>query len=179
MMGIVIIGLVEFVRKKKGREAVTKILNGSGLTLTSIQEQRIYPNDTFKMIFNNAIEVTQLDKDQFEKEWAKFMTNIVQDKFKGFFDNSKNARELLTKVPDIHFKVFPMIVGHQVKKIVIKDSGDDYITYSYTSPNHLCIFLRTLAQEVLDAYNQNGTIEELQCQKDGAESCRVKVTFNS
>jgi hypothetical protein len=177
MMGIIIIGLIEFVRKKKGREAVSKVLEGSGLTTASIQEQRIYPNDTFQTIFNNSIEATQMDQDLFEQEWAKFMTNIVQEKFTGFFDSSENARELLAKVPDIHFKVFPMIVGNQVKKIVIKESGDDYITYSYTSSNHLCIFLKTLAEEVLNAYNQEGTIEELQCQKEGADSCEVKVTF--
>jgi hypothetical protein len=178
MMGIIIIGLIEFVHKKKGREAVTKVLEGTGLTPSLIQEQLIYPEDAFQEVYNKAIEISEMDKDEFEKEWAKFMTNIVHNKFTGFFESSNNAQELLAKVPDIHFKVFPTIVGHQVQKINIKETGDNHIVYSYTSPNHMCIFLRTIAQEVLNAYNQEGTIEELQCQKDGAPSCDIKVTFH-
>jgi len=178
MMGIIIIGLIEFVHKKKGREAVSKVLGNTGLTPSLIQEQLIYPEEAFQELLKNAVEITGMDENEFETEWAKFMVNLVHNKFTGFFESSGNARELLTKVPDIHFKVFPTILGHQIQKINIKESDDDHIVYSYTSPNRMCIFLKTLAIEVLNAYDQKGTVEELQCQKNGASSCDVKVTFH-
>jgi hypothetical protein len=165
------------VHKKKGREAVTKVLEGTGLTPSLIQEQLIYPEEAFQELLKNAAEITGMSTDEFETEWAKFMVNLMHNKFTGFFESSDSALVLLSKVPDIHFKVFPTIVGKQVEKINIKESDDDHILYTYTSPNQMCIFLKTLAQEVLDQYKQEGTIEELQCQKDGATSCDVKVTF--
>ncbi len=177
MMGIIIIGLIEFVHKKKGREAVTKVLGKTGLTPSLIQEQLIYPEEAFQELLKNAAEITDMSTDEFETEWARFMVNLMHNKFTGFFESSDSALDLLSKVPDIHFKVFPMIVGKQVQKINIKEKDDNHIIYSYTSPNHMCIFLKTLAQEVLDVYKQEGTIEELQCQKDGATSCDVEVTF--
>ena len=85
MMGIIIIGLIEFVHKKKGREAVTKVLEGTGLTPSLIQEQLIYPEEAFQELLKNAAEVTEMSIDEFETEWAKFMTSLVHSKFTGHF----------------------------------------------------------------------------------------------
>ena len=88
MMGIIIIGLVEFVRKKFGNEGVDKLLEGSDFTPSSIQPERIYSEEVFQMLFQNAAKVTGLSRDELEVEWARFMAGLVQVKMK---DNATKA----------------------------------------------------------------------------------------
>ena len=142
MMGIIIIGLVEFVKKKRGSDGVDKLFERSDLTVASIRPEKIYTEETFQELLDNAIRVTGLSRDELEVEWAKFMVKLVQDKFPIFFERTRTARELLVQIPDIHFTVFPTIQGNQTQKITIKEYGPDYITYQYESPNNLCKFMK-------------------------------------
>ena len=178
MMGIVLVGLAEFVQRKKGKEAVTEVFKGSGVNPSSIMEQMIYPEETFMVLFKKASEVTGIEPHEFQIEWGRFMSKMMNDKFPVFSESSGTAIELLEKVPEIHFKVFPTIVGKQTQKIYIKESGKNYIVINYESPNGLCTFMKAMIDEVVKKYDEQASIVETRCVRKNDLSCEIKVLFH-
>lgn len=177
MMGVILIGLSEFVKKKKGKLAVEEVFKGSGVNPSSIMEQRIYPEETFQALFKKASEVVETDPHELQIEWGRFMAKMVNNKFPVFFNDAETAKGLLEKVPEIHFKVFPTIVGKQSQKMNIKESGKDYIIFEYRSPNGLCTFMKAMIDETVKKYDAKASIVETHCVRKNDPLCEVKVVF--
>jgi len=178
MMGVVLVGLAEFVKRKKGKDAVEEVFKVSGVNPANIMEQMIYPEETFVVLFKKASEITGTEPHELQIEWGRFMLRLMHEKFPAFFDGSGSAIELLEKVPEIHFKVFPTIVGRQSQKIHIKESGKGYIIFNYESPNGLCTFMKVMIDEAVKRYNEQASIVETSCVRKNDPSCEIKVMFH-
>ena len=98
--------------------------------------------------------------------------------FPAFFQKAKCARSLFELVPIIH-RQWPSAASMKnfQEKVAVIQSTPESLTLEYSSPNRLCTLLKVVAQEVLDYYDEKGSVTEIECVNAGSKSCKVKISF--
>jgi hypothetical protein len=177
MMGAICNLLIGFLEVKSDKETVEEIKKKAGLAGREFKTEQIYPEEEWQSLLNAACDVLDVDRETAEKLFAENVIGELIDKFGSYFRASDSALSLLKKVPKIHI-ILPASMGLTTQeKIKLVTNDENKIIYHYNSPNKLCIFLKTLAEQVFKYYNETGyNIVENQCIKQGADYCEIIIS---
>lgn len=175
-MGIVNNILLAFVEKEKGPDKKNDLMKKIGIT-DKYQDERIYPEVEFQKLYREAAACFSEAPEVVEDKFGKFAGQVISNTFPGYFEDAGSAKEALRRVPGHHIEL-PTLAGTPTAKLTILKETENELTYMYNSPNKLCVFLKSLVQFTLDAYQEEGTIEEPLCIKKGDDYCKVIIKFN-
>jgi predicted hydrocarbon binding protein len=177
MTGIIILCLIRFTEEKQSNSGKERLLKETGLDEEEIEPTKVYPEEVFQKLVTAFIKLFDRDIETFERQFAVYMIGILKEKFPKYFESAKNAKEFLIKVPQIHTSFATAGTGIVVEKIKIDRLEEKRLIYHYKSPNKLCIFMKTLIEQVLQLYGEKGNIIETQCMKRRKDYCEIIVEF--
>ncbi len=178
MMGLICNFLMDYAEQVGGEKSRKIVLECLGDK--TYHDGHIYPESEFQELFNLVCEVCGQRRAHAEELFGHFSARAVSEKFTGYFDRSKTARELFRIVPSIHTQ-YPVIAAYgdsvnifPTSKIIILKDEDDEMIYAYRSSNKMCKFLMAMAKRVSETcYQEKIDIQETQCTQNGAEFCRI------
>lgn len=179
MMGHINNLVVGLVRDTLGEPAVQVLFQEAGITPRRFQPELIYPEAEFQALFQAAQKVFGVDAVAAEQAFAKYFMERSPQMFPAIFELAGSARGLIERIPAIH-RNFPASAsfGDFREKVVICESTPARIVLEYTSPNLLCLTLRTVAQHCLEYFGESGAVHETGCQKLGEPCCRIVIDFH-
>lgn len=179
MMGHINNLVVELVRDALGEKAVGDLFDAAGMAPRRFQPELIYPESDFQKLFQAAQKVFGVGDADAEKAFAKYFMQRSPQMFPAIFELAGSARGLIERIPAIH-RNFPASAsfGDFREKVVICESTPARIVLDYTSPNLLCLTLRTVVGHCLEYFQETGDVHETSCQKLGDACCRIVIDFH-
>ena len=176
MHGVIFTSLRDFVGATHGADAARELFNGEPVYLLS----ESYPDERLFALVERAGELTGLDGETLLYEFGVFTAQSTFSRlYPAFFAISPSARDfLLTVETRIHELVRATIPHASPPALAIREHGDDGVAIEYTSPRHLCVLLRGLAEGTARHYGETTDITEKTCMRRGDPACTFEVRFS-
>lgn len=182
MVGLIPKILLDLVHSVGGATAVTRVKERAGVAPgKSYSISEMCQDEEWRRLLRAAIDILELSPEQAERAFAKHFLEDVKKRFPQWFRMCHSAREFLERQPAIHNSFYSGIVNQELRqnlqdKFKVEKAGDDLIVH-YRSPNQLCGVYEALGREILELYDEPGTISHDSCTRRGDEECQFRVCF--
>jgi hypothetical protein len=182
VIGVIPSLLLNFVDQNWGTEVVQQIKSDTGLPADFVFHMHIYYDDEqWRTLWNNTVKTVHMDSDTLEWEFGYYSGEALTTQFSGFMSGITSARQMIVRQPRIHNSLSMSIADPEHRKSVnekfyLEEMPDTTIMH-YASPNRMCVFYKSLAYYVAEAFNEDIEIEEHACMKHGAEECTMHIHY--
>jgi hypothetical protein len=182
MVGLICKVLIDLVRTAGGDEAVAKVMQRANVTTGSeFKLSAVYDDAQWQRLLGAACETLAVTPEQAEEAYADFFVKDALARWGTWFHMSRNSREFLMRQPAIHNSLAAG-VSEEAQRTAIADKfhiepTDSGIVTHYRSANGHCGLYKALARRIIAHYGDEAVIEELKCQKQGAEECEIHVRW--
>jgi len=182
VVGLIHVVLFDFLRRQGGDDLVRAVRQRAGISAeTSFRIDQAYPDEEWRRIFAAVCETLSMEAERVEEVFAEAFLKDVLTRFPAFFRMAKNSREFLLRQPPIHTTFMSSVVDPSIRslgeeKFSVVTDGESILT-TYRSPNGHCHLYVTLARAILAHYGDEGSVEQLECRKNGASCCTFRVTW--
>ncbi len=179
MKGIIFNLLEAFIVENLGEDKYDEIEDKCELQTTEpFVGPGSYPDEDILAIVISASDEFNISVDDFFRRWGRFCVPILAEKFPGFFEKSKTAKEFLSQVDNMHYtEVVKLYKDAVPPKFIYEDPGADKLIMHYTSERKLCHLMLGLIEGVGDQYETTIEIIQTKCLLEGDESCDIELTF--
>lgn len=139
-----------------------------------------YPDERLFALVERASTLTATPVDELVHDLGVFTAQRTFTRlYPAFFDIAESTRDfLLTIETRIHELVRATIPNAAPPQLVVRPAGEDGVSIEYTSPRHLCVLLRGLAEGTARHYGEQATIDETTCMREGAPACRFEIRLS-
>lgn len=184
MVGLIQKLLLDMVESANGPEGVRELKRRAGVPEDQIYRMdEVYSDEECMRLLAAACEVLQVSQAEAEVAYADFFFNDAKKRWPMWFKMSKNSREFLQRQPAIHngfatsFEDLELRKGINDKFSMVGTESSLVVTYR--SPNQLCGLFKTLAQWIIDYYEDEATFEEKSCMKNGDPECEIHIHWHT
>lgn len=182
MVGLIPNLLLKLIESAAGPDSVVLVLRRAGLPPDCRYElNRVYPCEEWRRLYAATLEVLGIDEDQAESLYAEYFVRDALVRFPRWFQMCRNSYEFLCLQPKIH-NVFATALQSPGERQAILDKFRTTIEPArllteYRSANRLCGLHIKLARRIAEYYGDEICVGEVQCAKQGAECCRIDVSW--
>jgi hypothetical protein len=172
----------EWVKARGGAEAVSAVKRRARVPgQKQFRLSEVYDDEEFQRLLAAGGEILGLSQSQFEDEFAAACFEDLLGRWPTFFRISRNARELLERQPAIHNSfasgaLNPLERRGITDKFRLERLENETVAH-YNSVNRLCGFYMAIARRVIGYYENQATIEELQCLRKGDPECEIHIRW--
>ncbi len=175
MLGIIMNGMVEFVKHKKGMNGVEKLKKEYGEI--NFRELKSYSIDEFARFVGAVMRVLNYtDPARFQEHFAPIVFEYLMNKYPDISKKYPDLYSFLLNIPRIHDSI-PGAFCSEIGKIRIIEANDDEkeITMEYVSPYKLDALFLTLIKESAKYYKELVDIKILSKMTESADKTVVKI----
>jgi hypothetical protein len=182
MVGLIHHIFLDWVKVRRGVEAVSEVKRRAGVPEEKVfRLSEVYDDEEFQRLLGAGGEVLGLSQSRFEDEFAAACFEDILERWPTFFRMSRDARELLERQPAIHNSfasgaLSPTARRDITDKFRLERLENETVAH-YSSVNRLCGFYMAIARRVVDYYENEATIEELQCMRKGDPECEIHIQW--
>lgn len=178
MKGIIFNMLGELVESQFGMDVwddlIEKTAPDSQGIYTSVQ---LYPDEELLAYVGAISEHTGTEAADVIRLFGHFMLGRFASIHPEFFDNH-SAKSFLKSVHDvIHVEVEKLHPDAVLPKFTYEDPDEDRLVMHYHSPRQLCHLAEGLINGCSSHYATPVQLTHDQCMHDGADTCRLELTF--
>ncbi|MEM7431063.1 MAG: heme NO-binding domain-containing protein [Pseudomonadota bacterium] len=178
MKGIVFNIFSDLVNDEFGMEVWDQLIDQTEPESMAIYTStEIYPDEELVAYVTELSRITGAEAPALIRAFGKYMMH----RFKGVhpeFMEGQTAKSMLEGVHDvIHVEVKKLHPDTLLPTFEYESSGDDQLTMIYTSPRKLCHLAEGLIEGTGEVFGEAITIDHTECMHDGADSCRLELTF--
>ncbi len=182
MIGVINSLLLDYVKQKYGESMLQELV--AHPVVPGDHQFRIdtyYSDSDWEELYHKAVNMVGIDREEFEWDFGYFCGDALVNQFPGFVKGCTGARDMITRQPKIHNAISHSLADHDAQKIVnnkfmLEEQGDKIIMH-YVSVNHMCTFYRSLATWVGEHFNEQLSINEPRCMKQGHHECEIHVQY--
>ncbi|NPA76064.1 MAG: hypothetical protein GXO25_08310 [Euryarchaeota archaeon] len=177
MLGLIMNGMVEFVRYKKGTDGVQELEKIYGKK-PNFKELKAYPDQEFAEFVKAVMSVIECDDvELFQKRFAPVVLEYLIKKYPDIPKKYPDLYSFLKGLPDIHYSIPAVFVGPENKKIALADydDGEKRVKLEYRSPNKLDTLFEELIRASAKYYKEPVEIKTISTMSSGADSTVVDV----
>jgi hypothetical protein len=182
MVGMIHRVLFDLIERVAGQDAVSRVKQRAGVAPD--QEYAIhvaYDDEEWRRLFDATLAELGLTREQAEVAFADAFISDALQRWPVWFKMSKNSQEFLLRQPAIHNSVSAGLRDTMARRSIIDkfrvEREGDALVVHYRSENRHCGLYRALARKLFEHYGDEGSIEEQQCMRDGAEECVLRVQW--
>ena len=182
MVGLIHHLFLDWVEARGGVAAVSEVKRRAGVPEQEMfRLSEVYDDEEFLRLLAAGGEVLGLSQSQFEDEFAAACFEDLLGRWPTFFRISRNARELLERQPAIHNSFASGALSPEERrgindKFRLERLEKETVAH-YKSVNRLCGFYKAIARRVIDYYENQATIEEIQCLRKGDPECEIHIRW--
>ena len=182
LVGLIHHMLLDWIKARGGVEAVSEVKRRARVPAQKqFRLSEVYDDEEFQRLLAAVGEVLGLSQSQLEDEFAAACFEDLLGRWPTFFRISRNAREFLERQPAIHNSfasgaLNPADRQGITDKFRLERLEKETVTH-YNSVNRLCGFYMAIARSVIDYYEDQATIEELQCMRKGDPECEIHIRW--
>jgi hypothetical protein len=174
--------LFDWIEARRGVEAVSEVKRRARVPgQKQFRLSEVYDDEEFQRLLAAGGEILGLGESQFEDEFAAACFEYLLERWPTFFRISRNAREFLERQPAIHNSFASGALNPQERrgitdKFRLEQLENETVAH-YSSVNRLCGFYMAVARRVIDYYENQAIIEELQCMRKGDPECEIHIRW--
>lgn len=182
MIGLITSLLFEFVEQNWGKEVALQIRADSGVPADQAFHMHTYYDDEqWRTIWRNTVQAVNMETDALEWEFGWYSGEALTTQFSGFMAGITSARQMIVRQPKIHNSLSMSIADPAHRKSInekfyLEETPDTTIMH-YASPNRMCVYYKSLAHYVAEAFNEDIQLEEHACLKHGADECTLHIRY--
>lgn len=174
-------GLRAFVVQQHGRSTWDAVKEAAGIERDQYTRMEDYPDEEFLGIYQLLVDESEATDEELQREFGQFLFGEMAEMYgRIYFDDEWGALDLIRNVEEtIHQSLKARSdSGFTPPELETESLGDHGVAVLYRSDRKLCEFGKGLIQGTATHYGADLVIEEPQCMKDGADSCRIEVHEN-
>ena len=175
MLGVIMIGIVEVVKMKRGSAGVEKLRKVYGKSL-NFKEFKNYPEEEFQRFAGLAMKIMNYSSvDEFQRGIAPPIFKFLIEKFPEIPKKYNNLYSFLTAIADVHYSIPGGF--SELRKIDAVESDPDKrkIVLKYKSPNKLDVLFLELLKTAAKYYGEKIEMTVKSKMSEGGESTVVEV----
>ena len=177
MKGIIFNLVEEVVTNDHGHDAWDDILAAADVhgAYTAVGS---YSDDELLAIVGAASRATGLSEDDVLRHVGRQSVPPLAQRYPEFFSLHRDVRTFLPSLNSvIHPEVRKLYPGAQPPHFGISNDEQGGILMEYHSHRGMCRLAEGLTLGAADHYGQSASIEHVQCKRDGAAHCVLRVTL--
>ncbi len=175
MKGIIFNLVEEVVSNDYGHDAWDDILDAADVpgAYTAVGS---YSDDDLLAIVDAASQATGMSADDVLRHVGRYSVPPLAQRFPEFFELHRGLRTFLPSLNSvIHPEVRKLYPGAQPPHFVISDDAGALLM-EYHSQRTMCHLAEGLTMGAADHYGQSVSIDHLQCTRDGAPHCLLRIS---
>ncbi|MDH4262744.1 MAG: heme NO-binding domain-containing protein [Spirochaetia bacterium] len=180
MKGIIFTYLEEFVIKNAGIEAWDTLLETTHLKTEDgvFVSPGNYPDEDLFALVAAGSKNLNLPMNDVIYAFGEFVASKYHQDYTDFFKPGMSAKTLLNSVDKIiHVEVKKLYPDVHLPQFQYEDPAPDKLVMKYFSTRKLCVLAKGLINGVGNLYNEKIEISEPLCMHNGADHCRLELTF--
>lgn len=179
MKGIVFNIFSELVETKFGLEVLDKILEKVPSDSDGVYTAAAtYSDDELFALVGALSEEVNIPVPDLVQAYGEFMFPKLVSKYPVFIKDGMTLKAFLLTVHDvIHIEVKKLYDSPSLPDFEYEDSEDGKLVMIYQSPRKLCHLSLGLIHGAAAHFNTAVSINHATCMHDGADSCRLELTF--
>lgn len=172
MHGIIFASLHDYARQQLGADATAEIFAGGSYAMT-----KTHPDAELVALLERTARKRDLPIDELLRDFGAFTAEQTFARlYPAFFEIAGDTRTFLLGVENhIHELVRATIPNAEPPALIVRPNGDHDLEIDYSSPRQLCRLLEGLVLGTGRHYNQQITIQEIACMRNGDPGCRFDV----
>ena len=172
MKGVIALCTKELIVKSFGEDKWKKILSDAGLETEPLILPISNVDDSIIMnIVKSGCKILNLTLEQFADAFGDYWINVYSQRmYKTFYSQSKNAKEFLLNMDNVHKLMTKNMEGATPPHFEYETPSDNVLIMKYFSKRGLIDFVVGLVKGVAKYYKEDVNVKKLDNQ-------RVEITF--
>lgn len=177
MHGIVFVALKDYVTDNYGQDAWTAMLEEVDPDTVLYIPLKEYPDEDLFGFVEAAVEMTGVDEDTLVRDFGSHIVPPLMQTYGAYAEDDWSALELIANTEEYiheslrerHDSTFtpPQLTSEWI--------DEDTVSVGYESGRQLCELAKGIIDGIADHYDEDLTVTELQCMKDGHDHCEMQV----
>ena len=178
MKGIVFNIFSDLVTDNFGLETWDDLIERTGPASDAIYTSaEVYPDEELVAYVTELSAITGAAAPDLIRTFGTYMMHRFRSIHPEFLEGH-TAKSFLQSVHDvIHVEVKKLHPDTLLPKFEYESSGDERLTMLYSSPRKLCRLAEGLIAGAGEIFGESIAIEHPQCMHDGAQKCRLELSF--
>ncbi len=173
MLGIIINGVVDFVRHKRGRDGIKELEKAVDMEL-QFMDLKNYSEEEFLKVAVEAMRITGYDDIvKFQKALAPTICKTLLSRYPDIPKKYEDFYSFMMNLPSLH-RFMPTMQAGEKKIAVISHNGKNLVI-EYNSPNKLDHLLIQFVEEAAKYYGEKINIKEISMMSEGAEKTAIDI----
>ncbi|HDN80234.1 MAG: hypothetical protein DRI61_13995 [Chloroflexi bacterium] len=176
MKGIIFKLFEEYTENALGREVLTEAKRRCGLEKAIFLATSSYPDEQLFSLVKAVAEVAQKSVDEVLYECGKYAIKPLSEIYSPFF-RAESAKDFLKKMDRVHVSMTRSLPDARPPRFTYREPSERELVIVYRSPRRLCTFAKGLIAGVAEYFQEQITVEEKHCMKQGHPACELHLTF--
>ncbi len=176
MLGVIMQGLVEYVRYKKGNDGLKNLREKYGKSI-EFNELKVYPDDEFIKFAGVVMEIMGCNDIKLcQEKLAPILFNFLRSKYPSLVREYTDLYTFLKSIPSkIHCALGVMCKENKEIRIVKADEKEKRLVIEYLSPNKLDYLMISMIKEAANFYKSDIDLKIKSLMSEGADRTVVEV----
>lgn len=178
MRGVVFAALEDFVVDRCGSTVYDEVLRTANLPEGRIyHECETYPDDELYALIAGACQHVSISPDSALHSVGHFVFHRLAIRAGERMVGYSDLRGFLDSLGDIITRETDLGSGKLVTDLMVIEIAANVVILEFQSSQILCVLLRGVIAAAADYFRVRTIIEELECQRYGAQKCRLAIVF--